>query len=108
MRIYYYIPEGCGLINLVASPGHYGKTISSIRNTDDALIHGIPEDLKALLVMENLDASIEIGASRWDKGVCRVRHQIKFKHYYKFPLKKIEEMLEAAGIYPFPDDFGCY
>lgn len=103
--IYYHLSGN--LINLIITPGHYGRNLSNLLATEKLLIAGIPVQLKELLIMENLDASIEIGASRWDKGMVRVAHKIKFKNK-NVDISLVENILEKVAIYPVPEDFGCY
>ncbi len=115
-RLFYYIPEGMDLINLVISPGHYGRSLSSIKRTEQILHDSIPEDLKPLLSLRDVDASIDIDASQWDKSVCRVRRlQIKIKPYLAklkpfmaVSISAIADRLDKAGFSPFPEDFDCY
>lgn len=104
MRYFYDIPEGQNIINFTVSPGHRGRSFTAIKKIRDDLIIKINRTIpsKKLGFFEPDDATIDIGASQWDKGIVRVRLQVIILE----PLNI--KFIEKAGFSPYPKDFNCY
>lgn len=106
MRYFYYIPEGKNIIDFTVSPGHYGRSFTAIKKIRDDLIIKINRTINSekLGFFQPDDAAIDIGMHQWDKGIVRVRLQVRILE--PLDIKSIEE----AGFspYPYPEDFNCY